>query len=340
MQLKKYRKSVQILIIFALSFSLCSCDFINPVREEVKNALCFDTIISISIYDSNKSKADKLLEESMGMCYEYEKMFSASIPSSDFSKINTSKSETVNVNPQTAQLINESLKYSELSDGLFDISVESVTKLWDFHGNSNTVPDQELISEAEKHVNYKNIKVSGDNTVTIADADAQIEAGGLAKGFIADKIADYLLTQNVQGAVINMGGDMRLIGKPAGKETFSIGINDPNNSGSPLFPIFVTNTSVATSGTYERSFTLNDKLYHHILDPKTGYPCNTDVVQATVVTDSSMAADALATICILKGSKEALNLIESLDNTEAIIITDSGLTLYTSGMNKYLINSQ
>lgn len=340
MQFSKYKKNLKILLLSAITISLCSCDFPNRIQKADKNALCFDTIISIAIYDSDRQKAENLANESIEMCYEYEELFSSTISTSDISKINDAGGKSVNVNEKTAELINKSLHYSEISDGLFDISVESVTKLWDFHEGANNIPNEDIISQAQKHVNYKNIHVADNKTVTLSDADAQIEAGGLAKGYIADKIAEYLLKQNVHGALINMGGDLRVIGCPSDKNSFSIGINDPSSSGTPLFPIYITDASVATSGTYERSFTVGDKLYHHILDPKTGYPCNTDLVQATVITDSSIKADALATICILKGCEDAQSLIESLDNTEAVLITKSGDTRYSSGMNKYLTNAQ
>ena len=330
-----------VLICAAISaVLLCSCKFLSIEKEYTQNGLFFDTIITITIYDTDKNRANNCLNEAINLCQKYENLFSASISSSDIHKINTSKGAAVKVSDSTAKLLKTGLYYSSLSDGLFDISISPATNLWDFHGDKNEIPDLALLNEALTHVNYKNINLADDNTVILSDKKSQIEVGGLAKGYIADCIADYLLSQNVNNAIINMGGDIKVIGSPTGKSYFTIGINNPDKGGKPLFPVYLSNTSIATSGTYERSFIKDGILYHHILDPKTGYPCQTDLKQATVITKDSIAADALATICILKGASEAENFIESLDNTEAILITDKGDKIFTRGMHRYTTISE
>lgn len=323
-------------ILILLSFILCSCEFPSQSKEYSKSGLYFDTVISITLYTDDSAKAEALLNESFKLCEKYEKLFSATIPESDISQINSGCGKTIHVNEDTAFLLKKSLEYSSLSDGLFDITVYPLTSLWDFHGESNVIPGASLINESKNHVNYKLLHVSDDNTVNLDDENSQIEVGGLAKGYIADCIANYLTSQNVSGALINMGGDIKVIGCPYGKKSFTIGVNDPGNSGKALLPVYITDSSVATSGTYERCFTVNDKLYHHILDPHTGYPCETDVTQATVITKDSVSADALATICILKGSKDAASFIDNLPETEAILVTDSDEIIYSKGMNRYL----
>lgn len=332
-------KNITIFTLFIcilFSFILCSCNFPSQVKEYSKSGLYFDTVISITLYTDDSAKAEDLLNESFNLCEKCENLFSAAVPESDISRINSGRGKTIQVNEDTAFLLKKSLEYSALSDGLFDITVYPLTSLWDFHGDNNVVPDTTLLNESKNHVNYNFLHVSDENTVYLDDEYSQIEVGGLAKGYIADCIANYLSSQNVSGALINMGGDIKVIGCPCGKKSFTIGINDPSNSGKPLLPIYITDSSVATSGTYERCFTIGDKLYHHILNPHSGHPCETDLKQATVITNDSVSADALATICILKGSKDAATFIDNLPETEAILITDSDEIIYSKGLNKYL----
>ena len=163
-----------------------------------------------------------------------------------------------------------------------------------------------------------------------------MDPGGAAKGYVADRIAEYLNAQKITGAIINMGGDMRLIGQKSDGGIFNIGINDPFGKGSCICSLSLTDKSVATSGTYERCFTKDGKTYHHILDTKTGYPADTDIVSATVITNDTEAADCLATACILLGSAKALPLIESLDYTEAVMILSDGTITQTSGAAAFI----
>ena len=129
---------------------------------------------------------------------------------------------------------------------------------------------------------------------------------------------------------------MRLIGTKPDGSLFNIGINDPFAGGSVSMALYLSDTSVATSGTYERCFEKDNKLYHHILDPRTGIPCDTDIRSVTVITDSATDADCLCTVCILKGSSEAISLIESTPDTEAVLIKNDGSVLTTSGADNLI----
>ena len=310
----------------------------KSINAYSKSGLYFDTIVSVTIYSDNAQNAESLLAAAMDLCAEYEKLFSDSIDTSDIHNINISRGQSTLVSPDTIKLLNKGLYYSELTDGRFDITIAPVTKLWDFHGTENKIPDNSTISAALKNVDYQNLQIDETGcTVTLKNIDSRIEIGSLAKGYIADIIGDYLEKGGIQGAIINMGGDMKLIGKSNSNNYFTIGVNDPNSSGKALFPVYLSNMAIATSGTYERSFLGDDgRLYHHIIDTNTGYPCDSDLVQATVICPDSVDADSLATICILYKKSEALSFIESLPDTEAALVDLSGSISYTSGMEKYL----
>ena len=175
-----------------------------------------------------------------------------------------------------------------------------------------------------------------DNSVTLTDPEASVEVGSIAKGFVADRIAEYLNSESITGAIINMGGDMRLIGSKPDGDLFNIGIQDPFGSGSCTESLYISDMAVATSGTYERCFTANGKKYHHILDTATGYPVDTDIESVTVISDNAEDCDCLCTIAIIEGSQKALEIIEHTENTEAVIILSDKTVLHSSGANRYI----
>lgn len=310
----------------------------NRIGSYTKSGLYFDTLISITIYESDAEKAEELLNESLKLCEYYEGLFSPEINSSDISRLNSSAGKITEINPETITLLEKGINYAAISDNSFDITIAGVTSLWDFNSQTGEIPSSESIKEQLPHVGIDKLIInSNDNTAELSDQLTSIDPGGLAKGYIADKLADYLRTQNVYGAIINLGGDISTIGNSDKNKYFTIGINNPDNSGTPLFPIYITNKAVATSGTYER-FLIdeNGNKHCHIIDPKTGMSVNTDICQASVITKNAIDADSYATICILKGSRDALSFIENIDNTEAVLITDDGQIIKSSGMGQYL----
>ena len=330
---KKIIKNIFIVaIITYINTALCGC---TRNQEPISaSAVFFDTFITINIYDSNN---EDLLNECLNICQNYENMFSTTIVDSDIYKINNSQGQITYVNPETLELISDSISYSEMTSGKYDITVYSDSMLWDFHSPDNPIPDDKLIKESLNHINYKNIIIDRESsTITMLDSNCKIDLGSIAKGFIADKIYDYLYSSNVKSAVINMGGDIRIVGQKPTAQPFNIGIQDPNSKNSIITSLKLTDCSVATSGTYERYIINNGQKLHHILDPHTGYPVSTDIDSVTVVTTSAETADALCTSVILLGKDAALPFLESFENTEAIIVTNDKTVYKTSGMNKYI----
>jgi len=331
-----YKITIVLLIIPLLTLSSCSN---NTSNHGSKSGLYFDTVVSVDIYGVSDKDAGQILDECMSICDKYEKLFNKNITTSDIAKINSSGGQSVHVDHDTVELIDNALYYCKSSNGLFDITIDPVSSLWDFHGDNNTVPDSTTLNRACSHVDYRNITIDEANdTITLADPESSIDIGAAAKGFIADKIAEYLLQYKITGAIINMGGDMRLIGTKPDNSLFNIGINDPENGGSCIMSLYISDMSVATSGTYERCFTSGGKTYHHILDPATGYSTKTDIRSVTVITNSSLASDCLCTVSILKGSDEAYSMIEQLPDTEAVFILNDGSVIKTPGANKYIRN--
>lgn len=281
--------------------------------------MLFDTVIKIQILDPAD---ESILDSLKKLCEKYDTMFSTTNTDSELYKLNHANGQPFTVSSETANLIQEGIHYSELSGGAFDLTIEPVSALWDFKADKPTVPSSDAIAQAVSHVDYTKVDIQ-DNTVTLEDPEAGIDLGAIAKGYIADQVKTYLKKQGIKHAIINLGGNVDVIGtKPDGSK-YNIGIQKPfDESGEAITSVQLKDQTVVTSGIYERYFKKNGKLYHHILDPRTGYPCENNLYSVSIITDSSTKADALSTTCFLLGYEKGMELIQSMDGVEAIFITD------------------
>lgn len=306
------------ILLMAATLGLTGC--IKPVKEPIeRTGIHFDTVINLKIYDTDDIS---LLDDCFKFCEEFEQTVSRTLETSEIYQINHSNGNPVEVSDITIELLQKGIEYGELTGGKFDITVAPLSELWDFKNNSGELPAPTAIDEALSHVNYKNIIIEG-NTVTLTDPNAAIDLGGIAKGYMADQLKEYLLSKGVESALINLGGNMLAIGtKPDGLE-FNIGIQKPfDKQGAAITSVKTNDSSVVSSGVYERYFELNDKIYHHILDTETGYPYDNGLLSVTILSPLSVDGDALSTACFALGLEDGMKLIKSLDNIDAIFITD------------------
>ena len=290
-----------IAVLSSVAMLLCGCSSANAKDQTYSDTL-YDTVVKVQILDPVN---ENVMSGLKSLCQKYNTMFSMYVEGSDIYNINHAQGMPVDVSSDTATLIKKGIYYGDLSNGSFDITIGSVSPLWDFTSGSGTVPDADAIASALSHVNYKNISVS-DNTVQLLDPNASIDVGAIAKGYIADRIKDYLKKNGVKHAVIDLGGNILLLGS--------------KTEGSKY---------VVTTGIYQRYFEADGKIYHHILDPRTGYPCENTLYSDTIITDSSLTADALSTVCYLMGYEAANDLIDQLENVDALFITNDNEIHYT-----------
>ena len=310
-------KAKQLLcLISTLVFLLTGCLGISAEPTSYTGT-AFDSVIALKIYD----RVDEdVMNHCITMCSDFENKFSRTIETSEIARINSAGGAPVTVSNDTLELIRQGIYYGDLSDGAFDITIGAVSRLWDFKDENPSVPMADAVTEALSHVNYKNIIISG-NTVTLKDPKAAIDVGGIAKGYIADRLKDYLKNQGVKHALINLGGNVLAIGSKPDGTAYNIGIAKPcSENGEYITSLEIRDKSVVTSGTYQRYFEQGGNFYHHILDPGTGYPCENDLNSVTIITDSSLAADALSTACFVLGEEKGTELINRLENTEAIFV--------------------
>lgn len=297
----------------------------DPVSEE---GYYLDTVCNITVYDiqsGDEKRAKEAIENAYKICAKYENLLSKTREKSDIYKINHARGKAVKCKTETVSLLKKAIGYGELSNGDFDVTIGKATDLWNFHSENPKVPDSEKVQDAIKHVNYRNISISGDN-VSLSDPNAEIDLGGIAKGFIADKVTKHLEKEGVKSAIINLGGNVSVIGKK-GDRKFNIGVRKPfSNPEDVLGTVEVSDKTVVTSGSYERYFEKDGHEYHHILDPKTGFPKDSDLISVTVIgkKNKSVDCDALATICFMAGEKRGKQIIKDLGGYKAIFVQNDG----------------
>ena len=275
--------------------------------ENTVNRLLFDTAVTLTA-ECERS----VLLDAISLCEGYENLLSRTKKTSDVYKINNSDG-FVSVSEETALIIKTALKYCEQSEGLYDITITPVATLWNF--NEEILPEADKIGEAVKKVDYKKIQLEGNR---VNANGAQIDLGSVAKGYIADKLREFFKNKGVKNAIINLGGNVYVLGDKYTK----VGIQKPF-SGGTVGRVEMKNLSAVTSGTYQRCFTKDGTLYHHILDPKTGYPKNTDLDSVTVIGESSMLCDIMSTVCLLSGGEKAQEFIKD-EGLTAVLIFKNG----------------
>ncbi|MBQ3864227.1 MAG: FAD:protein FMN transferase [Clostridia bacterium] len=232
------------------------------------------------------------------------------------------------ISPEAREIIEAGIRYGELSDGLFDITIAPVKALWDF--TTGTIPEAEALAEAVRKVDFRKIRTT--ETGILLEEGMGIDLGGIAKGYCADRAAEDLRRQGITQALIDLGGNIACIGTNRGKE-WRVGLRDPFGNAGEVLGVFTLRDgdTVTTSGTYERFFEKDGKIWHHILDPRTGKSAETDLVSATIICPRAIDGDALSTIAILLGSEKAMALVEDTADTEAILVLADGSIRTSSG---------
>ncbi len=306
-----------------------------PIAPISKSDFMLNTFVTITIYDSQD---ESLLEESLKLCREYENLLSRTLESSEISRLNNRdpKTAAVTVSDTTAELIQKGLEFSARSQGAFDITIEPVSSLWDFSGNSQIVPQKKQLEEAAEKVDYRQVLVEG-NQIHFASPDTRIELGAIAKGYIADKIKEYLLGQGVKSALINLGGNVLCIGEKPDSSPFYIGLQMPfKDRNETIAVVAVTDQSVVTSGIYERYFEKDGMDYHHILNPDTGYPYDNDLLSVTIISPKSVDGDGFSTACFSLGLEKGMALVNQAEDVYGFFITEDYQIHYSEGAEKWL----
>lgn len=295
------------------------------------NDFYFDTIVSIRF--ETAEDGEELVKDCRSMCSQMEHTFSRTDESSELYQVNHREDSRVEVSEQLAMLVQTGLDYYRISDGRFDITIAPLSDLWDFKSENPVIPQEAKIQSALRKIDGSKVHVEREEDeagqtlwyLEFDSPDTMIDLGALVKGYAADHLAGYLEEHGVSSGLINLGGNVYAIGAKPDKTAWKIGIQKPFDA-DIIDTVEVQDKSVVTSGVYERCFEKDGVLYHHILDPGTGYPVQNDLWSVSILSDSSLTGDALSTVCMLLGQKEAMELIRRTDGVSAIFV-DSDLQL-------------
>ncbi|MEG0662994.1 MAG: FAD:protein FMN transferase, partial [Anaerovoracaceae bacterium] len=289
---------------------------------------------TITIYGMSEKQGRAIAKEALSLCQDYDRLLSKTVKGSDVDRINSAKGSPVEVSDETLSIIKNSIALSEDSEGAFDITVGRLTDLWDFQSGEGVVPAAEAIQLALETVDYRQIKIDG-NWISLGNPEAKIDLGGIAKGYISDKVAERLVDKGVSRGIVNLGGNVVTIGEKEKDTPWSVGIERPYSDRSQTIGVVsAKDKAVVTSGIYERMFVLEGKTYHHILDPKTGYPVENEVEAVTIVgpRGTAMECDGYSTVCLLLGEEQGRSFIEKKQGVEALFVDKEDKISKTSGM--------
>ncbi len=312
-------------VLMVLVFSGCGK---STSAEVSKSAVKMDTVVTITICSGGGAED---IDAAFAEIDRLSALVDVNTPGSETERLTQlAGKEWLDVSDETAELISLARKYYELSGGRFDVTAEPLVKLWNINGGGYFPTDKERIS-AMALVDGDGLLLEGKRAYLTREGMG-ITFGAVAKGYIADKVKTVLTQRGVTSAVVNLGGNVLIIGTKPDGSPFRVGIQDPlGKSGEVIRFIDAADETLVSSGVYERYFTYEGKKYHHILDPFTGMPAESGVSGVTVICESSADADALSTVCLLMGQERGLELIESLPGVEAVFVSEDGAVTASSG---------
>lgn len=307
-------------LLMALSLSACTKN-----KSETRELFAMDTYMTLTAYGES---ADKALDDAVRLINENDARWSVTRPESEVSRLNAQKSAAVS--EETKQLLGRASEMSAFTDGAFDPTVYPLVKAWGFTTGAHRVPGDEEIGGLLELVGMDKLSLSGAEASL--SGGAQIDLGGIAKGYTGDMVLSLLRKAGVKSAIVNLGGNVQTLGSKPDGSAWRIGIRSPYGS-SLLGTVEVRNMCVITSGAYERSFTAPDgTVYGHIISPFTGRPVQNACVSSTVVAEEGAMADALSTALFVMGPEKAAEFWKAHGGFEFLMLDDQGTLYATEGI--------
>ena len=280
------------------------------------------TTLEITVYRSEGQGLQALadLDSAHALMRAFDQSLSLYKPDSDIIALNArAGTGPVRVSDSFYDVLAASNYYANLSDGAFDITVQSLVELWGFYGNTlQTPPPQDDVDAVLKHVSYKNVVLNEEKKTVALKEGVALDFGGIAKGFAIDQTIDLLKSRGVSAALINLGGNVAVFGPPPNGEVWTVGIKHPRE-GRLIGRIRISEGAVSTSGDYDRFFEVDGVRYNHLIDPRTGWPVP-GLNAVTVVAPTATAADALSTAVFVLGAEAGLKLLSRCTGTQGAIV--------------------
>lgn len=290
------------------------------------------TIAQLKLFGKNSEKA---VDSAVDRLNDIDDKLSVFKTYSEISQINSNAGGIpYMVSSDTFFLLDKSLGYSRLLDGTFDPTIRPVVALWQIGTENENIPEEKDIKEKLKLVNYNDIIMNyNEQSVLLKHKYESIDLGGIAKGYAADEVRNIFIKNHIKSALIDLGGNIFALGSKPDGTPWNIGIQDPvKPRGEFVGVLNLKNKSIVTSGNYEKYFIKEGKKYHHIIDPRNGYPSESNLMSATIISDDSLDGDGLSTGVYILGMDKAIKLIESMKGIDAIFITKDKEIYSTSGI--------
>lgn len=297
------------------------------------------TIIEQKVAVSDLSEGKAVCQNVLALIKQLEQKMSYFIPESSISRLNSSNGEAaVKLDPDTFQVLQSACKYYKLSGGAFDVTVAPLTAVWRDCINRQSLPSEDVIQALLPAVSGAGVVLDEKSGLARIGRHQAVDLGGIGKGYAADMALKAYRDSGVTSAFINLGGNVHTLGKKINGEPWMIGLQNPRSKrGDCIAALAISGKSVVTSGDYEKYFERKGERFHHIIAPKTGRPANSDLMSATVLSESSMEADALSTAVFVSGLDRGMELIGKLPGVEGVVITKDKTVFLTKGLKDCFI---
>lgn len=334
-------KSQKLMIIITILLLITACSNNHNKKDPLKASYNGMGTIADFIIFGEETLAAEGFEKAKKIMIDIENKMSLNIEDSEINKINLQAGkDKVVVSEDTFNVISRGLYFSELTNGSYDISIGPITKLWNIGKNDERVPSNEEIIEKLPLVDYNKIIVDiEEKSVFLEKEGMELDLGSIAKGYAADKIISTFKDMGIENALINIGGNIKVLGKnPQRNRSWMVGLRNPRDARGSHFATIKLDSgkTVVTSGDYERFFIKEGIRYHHIFDGNIGRPSKSDIIGVSIIAENSIDADGLSTSVFLLGSKKGLNLIEQMDSVEAVLVTKNLKLITTKGAEGFI----
>lgn len=327
------KKRRLLIIILLVTFVLSGCGTGSNKKHLERTEFLMNTIVKIDLYGRED---DAIMDKVYDRLFEIEKIMSKTIKDSDVSRINEKAGKEVEVRDETYYVLEKAISQARNTEASFDPTIGPLVNLWDINESEEDrdwIPKESEIEDAKKLVNYEGLELLGGNMVRLTRKDMELDLGGIVKGFATDEIVKLLKEENVDSAMIDLGGDLYAYGKKVDGSPWKIGIQDPSIEEQDYMGILsITDKSVVTSGNYERYFELDGEVYHHIIDGKTGYPAKNELASVTTISDYGIDSDSYATAFYILGLNRSLDLLNRLEGVDGILISKDKKVYITEGI--------
>lgn len=320
--MKKIYTRLSFLIFLIILVGCGTKEEINTTAYQDTEFL-MGTYVSLSIYDRDK---EEILTEGFELVKELADKISGETTESEITKINESAGiKPVEVSEEVFELIQIAAGYSDTLDGEFNYAIGPITNLWRIGFDDARKPDQSEIDDALQHIDFRKVVLDESNqSVFLEDEKMELDLGAIAKGYMTDKVQELFESKGVTTAIIDLGGNVYVMGGSPARDgkVWNVGIQDPfGERGKSIGSTQQTERSIVTSGIYERNLEVDGQIYHHLMDPQTGYPFTNEIAGVSIISDQSVDGDALSTLVFGLGIEQGLDYINSRDDIEAVFVS-------------------